>query len=83
MVNNGNVIPDIILADYRLRDSETGNDVIRKIQSTFTSHTIPAIIITGDTAPDRIKEANASGFKILHKPVSPNELRLLMANILS
>ena len=80
-LNNGKVIPDIILADYRLRDSETGNDVIRKIQSMCTNHTIPAIIITGDTAPDRIKEANASGYKILHKPVSPNELRLLMVDV--
>ena len=81
-LSNGKVIPDIILADYRLRDSETGNEVIRKIQSMCTNHTIPAIIITGDTAPDRIKEANTSGYKILHKPVSPNELRLLMAGIL-
>ena len=81
-LNHGNVIPDIILADYRLRDSETGNDVIRKIQSIYTAHTIPAIIITGDTAPDRIKEANASGYKILHKPVSPEELRVKLGDIL-
>lgn len=82
MLNNSNVMPDIILADYRLRDSETGNDVIQKVQSLYSDNIIPAIIITGDTAPDRIKEANASGYKILHKPVSPNELQSLLAKVL-
>ena len=82
MLSNNNVMPDVILADYRLRDNETGNDVIRKIQSMVTGHTVPAIIITGDTAPDRIKEANASGYKILHKPVLPDDLRLMMSDIL-
>ncbi len=82
VLNDSRLLPDIILADYRLRDSETGNDVIRKIQSMYPDHTIPAIIITGDTAPDRIKEANASGFTILHKPVLPKELRALLAKIL-
>jgi CheY-like chemotaxis protein len=81
-LSDGELIPDIVLADYRLRDSETGIDVIRKIQSLYTAQAIPAIIITGDTAPDRIKEANASGYKILHKPVSPDELRSVLADIL-
>ena len=75
--------PDVILADYRLRDGETGNDVIDKIASLFGQQTIPAIIITGDTAPERIKEANASGYRILHKPVSANELRVLLGEVLS
>ena len=82
-LHDSNVTPDVILADYRLRDCETGNDVIDKIQSTYSESRIPAIIITGDTAPDRIKEANASGYKILHKPVSPDELRLILDDVLS
>ena len=82
-LSESKAVPDIILADYRLRDSETGNDVIREIQSIYRDYKIPAIIITGDTAPDRIKEANASGYKILHKPVSPNEVRLLLAEVSS
>jgi len=78
-----NVRPDVILADYRLRDNETGNEVIHKIQSIYADDVLPAVIITGDTAPERIKEANTSGYKILHKPVSPDELRCLLAEILS
>ncbi|MDH5571185.1 MAG: hybrid sensor histidine kinase/response regulator [Gammaproteobacteria bacterium] len=81
-LNNSDLIPDIILADYRLRDNEKGNDVIRKVQATYPAQEIPAIIITGDTAPDRIKEANESGHMILHKPVSPNGLRVILGDVL-
>jgi hypothetical protein len=30
--------------------------------------------VTGDTSPSRIKEATASGHRILHKPVTGEEL---------
>lgn len=77
--------PDIMLVDYRLRDNEIGTAVIDKINSVYadqeTAQTIPAVIITGDTAPDRIKEAERSGYRILHKPVAPEALRLLLAEI--
>ena len=74
--------PDVILTDYRLRDNETGIDVISKVNSLY-SETVPAIIVTGDTDPERIKEAQSGGHSVLHKPVSPNELRALIANTLS
>lgn len=32
------------------------------------------MIMTGDTAPERIVEAKASGFTLAHKPVPPNRL---------
>lgn len=35
---------------------------------------LPALLITGDTAPDRLREALASGITLLHKPVSPSHL---------
>jgi CheY-like chemotaxis protein len=36
--------------------------------------TLPALLITGDTAPERLREARASGIPLLHKPVSPDQL---------
>ncbi|MCK4707509.1 MAG: response regulator, partial [Gammaproteobacteria bacterium] len=81
-LKDNNFQPDIILADYRLRDNETGIEVIDKVNSLYSPLTIPSIIITGDTAPDRIKEAEDSGYKILHKPVSPNELRSQLSKLL-
>lgn len=74
--------PDLILADYRLPNHETGVDVIHAIYDFYQDDDIPAIIITGDTAPERIKEARKSGFMILHKPVSGGRLRGLLNAVL-
>lgn len=70
--------PDIILADYRLQNHETGVNVIHAIYAHYQDSEIPAVIITGDTAPNQIKEAKESGFQILHKPVSGGKLRALL-----
>jgi DNA-binding response OmpR family regulator len=39
-------------------------------------------LVTGDTAPDRLRDAEASGLPILHKPLNPARLRTLIANLL-
>lgn len=70
--------PDIILADYRLRDGKTGADAIRDIQTVYGNH-IPAVVLTGDTGPERIAEAERAGFRILHKPVDTDSLRTVLA----
>jgi signal transduction histidine kinase/CheY-like chemotaxis protein len=67
-------VPELILCDYRLRDGENGIAVIQRLQSEFNEE-IPALLITGDTAPDRLKEARASGFRLLHKPLPAEQLR--------
>ncbi|MBP2313123.1 PAS domain S-box protein [Azospirillum soli] len=69
--------PDVILADYRLRHGKTGPEALRAIHAHCESP-IPSIILTGDTAPERIVEAQRSGFSILHKPVSAHHLRKLV-----
>jgi signal transduction histidine kinase/CheY-like chemotaxis protein len=66
--------PDLIICDYRLRGEETGSAAIRRLQMLYNAD-IPALLVTGDTAPDRIKEAAASGFLLLHKPVANDALR--------
>lgn len=66
--------PSIILADYRLREGRTGTEAVAHIRDHFAV-AIPSIIITGDTAPERLREAEASGFSILHKPIQPPQLR--------
>ena len=73
--------PALILCDYRLREGENGLVVIKRIRAEY-NESIPAILITGDTAPDRIKEAQASGYLLLHKPVSNSELRAGIAELL-
>jgi two-component system, sensor histidine kinase len=74
--------PDLIICDYRLRDGENGIDVIEQLRSEY-NETIPAMLITGDTAPDRLAEAKASSLLLLHKPVSNGKLRAAIANLIA
>jgi signal transduction histidine kinase/CheY-like chemotaxis protein len=73
-------IPDLIVSDYRLLGEETGAAVIERLQSEY-NEPIPAILITGDTSPDRLAEAHASGQLLLHKPVPNSRLRAALANL--
>jgi len=73
--------PDLILCDYRLRNGESGIEVIRAIRDEFNSE-IPAALITGDTGPERLKEARASGLPLLHKPVKASRMRALAGQLL-
>jgi signal transduction histidine kinase/ActR/RegA family two-component response regulator len=66
--------PDLIICDYRLREGETGTDVIASLHEEL-NHQVPAIIMTGDTAPESIRQTQASGHALLHKPVKPMELQ--------
>jgi len=75
-------LPDVIISDYRLRGSTIGSDVIRRLQAELGCH-IPGVIITGDIAPDRLKEAEASGYHLLYKPVAPEKLRALLSSLTS
>jgi signal transduction histidine kinase len=68
--------PDVILADMRLRNGENGIQAIASIVEAIGP--TPALLISGDTAPDRLKEAMAAGIKLLHKPVA---LPLLQAEL--
>ena len=65
--------PAVILADYRLREGRTGTEAVRSLRELFHA-AIPSILITGDTAPERLREAEASGLSILHKPIQPPAL---------
>ncbi len=73
-------IPDGIISDYRLRENKTGIEVIHAIHAEYDSD-IPALIVTGDIATDRLRDVNNSGFQVLHKPVAPLKLRTFLRNI--
>jgi len=67
----------MIVTDFRLARHVTGVDVIHAVFRSI-GRTIPAIIITGDTSADGINAASSSGFRVLHKPLDPQELRALI-----
>jgi two-component system, sensor histidine kinase len=41
---------------------------------------VPALIISGDTDPLRLREVRANGYHVLNKPVSPRALRALLSH---
>ncbi|CAO3382542.1 PAS domain S-box protein [Azospirillum argentinense] len=70
-------LPDLIIADYRLREGRTGVEAIRDIHGVCGVR-IPAVVLTGDTAPERITEIRGAGFRLVHKPITPHILRELL-----
>lgn len=74
--------PELLISDYRLRDHQTGADAIRRVREAL-GRPVPALIITGDTAPQRLLEARATGVPLLHKPVSVTQLHRAMADSLA
>lgn len=65
--------PSIVLADFRLRGDDNGIRTIRALRQTWPE--LPALLISGDTAPDRLREARDAGVELLHKPVNAMMLR--------
>jgi len=74
--------PSVILSDYRLREGRTGIEAIALLRATFGA-TIPAALLTGDTATDTIASIDASGLPILHKPFKPAKLRAFLAHLMA
>ena len=69
--------PDLIISDYHLSDGKTGIEVIERLRNAFSAP-IPAFLISGDIAPERLRQARARGYYMLHKPVGPMRLRAML-----
>ena len=61
---------DVVVTDYRLRQGETGMDVIRAVRMAYGA-SVPALLLTGDAGTTEIGMDNVG---VLHKPVSPADL---------
>ena len=64
--------PDIAILDYRLRGDDGGLEAYERLREIYPN--IPAVIVSGDTAPDRLQQAKAAGVKLLTKPVNKDLL---------
>ena len=69
--------PNVIIADYRLQNEQTGTAAIHEIRRRFGA-AIPALIITGDTAAQRLDEIAKEDIAFLHKPTPPGKLRAFL-----
>lgn len=72
--------PELIVADYRLRNERTGSQAAERIRREL-GRPVPALIVTGDTAPERLREAKASGHALMSKPVAPERLREFLREV--
>ena len=79
----GGEAPGFILSDFRLRDGRTGTDAIGMLRRTFGAG-IPGAVVTGDTTitGEGLKQAEAEGTPILHKPVNGRQLQDILSRSL-
>lgn len=69
--------PDLIIADHRLRGSETGMALLQQARSAAGD--VAALLITGDTAAEVLDRARHHGLTLLRKPVNDQALRSAIA----
>ncbi len=74
--------PDAVITDFRLKDNETGGEALELIRKHCQAK-VPAIIITGDIAPDRLSEIDKLNLPVLHKPCNADQLQHYLRSILS
>jgi CheY-like chemotaxis protein len=65
--------PDVIVADYRLRDGLFGTDAIRRVRDAV-GRAVPAVLLTGEALSDLRAEADLQGLVVAGKPIGSQEL---------
>ncbi|HYH17663.1 MAG TPA: PAS domain S-box protein [Azospirillum sp.] len=70
--------PDIVLADYRLREGRVGTEAVVRIREMCGAD-VPGIIVTGEIGPEPQTDAVRHGLGLLHKPVTPRLLEAALA----
>ncbi len=73
-VGRNDVAVDLIVADLRLADGQSGIGAISRIRSRLGAG-IPAIVVSGDTSSAAQDEVRAAGVQLLVKPVVAAALR--------
>lgn len=73
--------PDAILCDHRLRNDETGIQVIAELRNEFNAD-VPAILITGDTSPEQLKAISSAGLSVMHKPLQSQLLQTMLLTLI-
>ena len=61
------------MCDYRLAEGAEGLQVGQRLRERFRLDA-PMLLITGETAPDRLQRVRACGVPVLFKPVSAGML---------
>lgn len=69
-----------LISDLRLAGAGTGLGAVAALRAAW-QHEVPALIVTGDIAPERLQLLRDSGLPWLAKPVMPMRLRGWLAGL--
>jgi two-component system, sensor histidine kinase len=72
---------DALISDFQLCSGDNGVDAIDRLRDRF-GH-IPALLISGDTAPHAVRKAADMGIPILQKPFEIEALRATLCELLA
>jgi DNA-binding response OmpR family regulator len=72
------VHPQAVVADLRLRGDRDGLAEIGRLREHYGA-ALPALLVSGDSAPERVRLMQQSGLPWLAKPVSAARLRSWLA----
>ena len=70
------------MAELRLRGGHTGLQALADVRRQMDRE-VPAILMTGDSGPERIKELAGADVSVLVKPFGPEHLRNAMEAMLA
>jgi CheY-like chemotaxis protein len=70
-----------IIMDYTLGPGPNGIEVALEIERRV-GRVLPKLVLTGDTTM-RLADSGASGFEVMRKPISADELRRKLADLLA
>jgi len=71
---------DLVISDHRLGDG-TGREVIAHLRRRQPD--LPALLLTGDTAPEQLADLARCGLPVLHKPFRSEEMRAMILSTMT
>jgi signal transduction histidine kinase/CheY-like chemotaxis protein len=80
-LGDGTPLPTLIVSDQRLPDG-TGVDCVSRVRAR-AGRAVPAVIVTGDTAPADLALLADTGLPVLHKPFGAASLLALLEEALN
>jgi two-component system, chemotaxis family, CheB/CheR fusion protein len=80
LVARGEVLPDLLLADFNLPNGMNGIQVTTKIREAM-GRDVPVVILTGDISTTTLREIASRDYLQLNKPVKPQELMRVIRSL--
>jgi signal transduction histidine kinase/ActR/RegA family two-component response regulator len=82
LASAGQQEPDLVMAELHLRGGHTGLQALEDVRRQMDRE-VPAILMTGDSGAERIKELAGADVSVLVKPFGPDHLRNAMEAMLA